>query len=194
MKLSEALGQMTQERNTVNTEKEKLQQTIDALQKQYQESVTANERAREDAEKDRDKAQQTKEETIKAKDNQIAELQERNRTVTLELQQEKDTNIKAVAELKQHIDRLSAINISLREKQEQEEDLSFDQPDGTIEWVDNDTKLVWINLGEADNLKKKTTFSVYKGPWRRTTREPRHQGCDRSHANSRPASSRSPGN
>ena len=162
IKMSEALAQLTQERTGLNAEKAKLQETVNGLQKQYQEAVTANEHSRENAEKDRDQAQRTKEETIQAKDTQINELDQRARNTALELQQEKDASAKMAADRKQHIDRLTAINTALREKQEKEEDLSFDTPDGIIEWIDHNSGLVWINLGEADGLKKQTSFSVYR--------------------------------
>jgi len=160
-RMSEAMAQLTQERNALNAEKDKLQATINALQEQYQASVSANEQAREGAEKDRDAAQRTKEETISAKDQQIASLEERNRSLALELAQEKDSASKIQADLRQSIAKLEEINNKLREKQEAEEDLSFDSPDGLVDWVDHNNRLVWINLGEADSLKKRTSFSVY---------------------------------
>jgi hypothetical protein len=39
---------------------------------------------------------------------------------------------------------------------------TFEVPSGKIEWVDQRTKTVWINLGRSDNLKQLTTFSVYE--------------------------------
>jgi hypothetical protein len=38
----------------------------------------------------------------------------------------------------------------------------FEIPDGIIRWIDRLGKKVWINLGEADGLKPRTTFNVYK--------------------------------
>ncbi|MGE3314449.1 MAG: hypothetical protein AB7O26_04980 [Planctomycetaceae bacterium] len=160
-RMSAANAQLTAERDALNAEKATLQGRIASLQEEYGASVSANEKAREDAEKDRDTAQRNKEETIAEKDKQIAGLEERARATQLELAQEKDTNIRIVADLKQQVQNLTNINTSLREKQEQEQDMSFDQPDGLVEWVDHNSRLVWINLGEADALKKRTSFSVY---------------------------------
>ncbi len=160
-KLNEQIAKLNQERTSLVAEKEKLQATILALQGQYQQAVSANEQAREAAEKDRDAAQHSKEEAIAAKDKQVTDLNNRAEQLTLELNQERDAIAKLTAELNERINKLEQINTVLREKKEQEEDLSFDQPDGVVEWVDHNNKLVWINLGEADNLKKRTSFSVY---------------------------------
>lgn len=161
-RLSAALAQANTENAALLAEKEKLQAQIASLQGTYNASVAANETAREEAEKERDAAQQNKEETIAAKDKQIAGLEEQIRTTNLELAQEKDANARVVAEQKRQIDNLTQINDQLRQKQEEEQDLSFDQPDGLVDWVDHNSGLVWINLGEADGLKKRTSFSVYK--------------------------------
>lgn len=40
-------------------------------------------------------------------------------------------------------------------------DMNFERPDGFIRVVDYSTRLVWINLGTADNLPERMTFSVY---------------------------------
>ena len=38
----------------------------------------------------------------------------------------------------------------------------FAVPNGEIRWIDPIGRKVWINLGEADSLKPRSTFSVYK--------------------------------
>jgi hypothetical protein len=60
------------------------------------------------------------------------------------------------------ITNLEEINRLLRTKDENEKKVSFDVPSGTIDWVNRETNLVWINRGSADQLHKGTTFSVYK--------------------------------
>ena len=57
---------------------------------------------------------------------------------------------------------LQKINVDLRANKEKLEKQSFEVPSGSIQLVDMDTQLVWINRGEADSLRKGTTFSVYK--------------------------------
>ncbi|MGH7128277.1 MAG: hypothetical protein ACREIV_06895, partial [Planctomycetaceae bacterium] len=49
----------------------------------------------------------------------------------------------------------------LRSQLDEVQRVSFEVPDGMIRWVDHVTGLVWVNVGEADNLKRGTTFSVY---------------------------------
>lgn len=51
--------------------------------------------------------------------------------------------------------------------------ISFEAPDGEIQYVDNTTRHVWINRGELDYLKPQVTFSVF-------TKE--HRGIARSTA------------
>jgi hypothetical protein len=38
----------------------------------------------------------------------------------------------------------------------------FDKPNGEVRFVDHVAKRVWVNLGKADSLKPRTTFSVYQ--------------------------------
>ena len=47
-------------------------------------------------------------------------------------------------------EKLDAINIE-----------AVDKPDGLIRWINNTQGTVWINLGKADKLPVRTTFSVY---------------------------------
>ncbi|MBW3542172.1 MAG: hypothetical protein KY476_18030, partial [Planctomycetes bacterium] len=56
---------------------------------------------------------------------------------------------------------LVRINNRLQEKYADATQLSFEVPDGKIVRVDRTTGLVWIDLGEADHLPTRTTFSVY---------------------------------
>ncbi|GAB6165201.1 hypothetical protein JCM19992_12010 [Thermostilla marina] len=45
----------------------------------------------------------------------------------------------------------------------------FEEADGTVQWVDQRTGLVWINLGEADGLIPQTVFTVYPSNTRDVT-------------------------
>ncbi len=38
---------------------------------------------------------------------------------------------------------------------------TFERADGTVRWVNQRNRTVWINLGSADGLGRQTTFSVY---------------------------------
>lgn len=55
------------------------------------------------------------------------------------------------------VKQITFLNDQLNELQK----VSFDQPDGRIVNVDNNTRTVWINLGYLDNLRPQVTFSVY---------------------------------
>lgn len=48
-----------------------------------------------------------------------------------------------------------------KEQIAQLENISFEEPDGKIEYVDNNTRQVWINRGQLDYLRPQVTFSVY---------------------------------
>ncbi len=48
-----------------------------------------------------------------------------------------------------------------RDKLEKMIEPTFEAADGEVRWVDQRDKTVWINLGRADALKRRTTFSVY---------------------------------
>jgi hypothetical protein len=67
----------------------------------------------------------------------------------------------AVAVLNKEIEDLKNANDNLRERLDNVTRVSFEQPDGVIRWVDNNSHLVWINLGSADGVRPRTTFSVY---------------------------------
>lgn len=43
-----------------------------------------------------------------------------------------------------------------------QESPSFETSDGTVTWVNQANRTVWINLGEADSLRRQVTFSVYE--------------------------------
>lgn len=60
-----------------------------------------------------------------------------------------------------------------REQIAQLRNISFESPDGEIQYVDNTTRHVWINRGELDYLRPQVTFSVF-------TKE--HRGIARSTA------------
>lgn len=65
--------------------------------------------------------------------------------------------------------------VAMRTKLYEEEDLSFERPDGLISHVDHGRKLCFINLGSRDELLVGTTFSVYtksnNGVGRRNTED-----------------------
>jgi hypothetical protein len=57
--------------------------------------------------------------------------------------------------------KTSAANQDLRDALIQFRDEPFEVPDGQVTWVNQSARLVWINLGLADGLRRQTMFSVY---------------------------------
>jgi len=56
--------------------------------------------------------------------------------------------------------KIAIQNLADRAKDKQEAD-TFKIADGKVVWVNQRSKMVWINLGRKDGLRRATTFSVY---------------------------------
>jgi hypothetical protein len=84
-----------------------------------------------------------------------------NQKLKVQQQEAKNAFDQAIAEKDGRITNLTNINNILRDRIDKATQVSFERPDGVIQWVDNTAKLVWINLGSADNLPVRTNFSVY---------------------------------
>lgn len=52
-------------------------------------------------------------------------------------------------------------NEVLRERNEKSKEQGFEIADGLVTRVNQKSRVVWINLGQGDNLKRQTIFSVY---------------------------------
>jgi len=75
-----------------------------------------------------------------------------------------------VAKIQTDRDRVKAesdkLAVGLRQAREKIEVMTkptFEKASGKIEWVNQANRMVWINLGQADNLNRLTSFSVYDG-------------------------------
>jgi hypothetical protein len=161
-RLGADLDAARQENSGLKADKVRLSERITALQTEYQKLVDAHENARKNAEKDRTEAQASKEDAVKDKEKEIAERQKKNEELQAALQQQGQEMTKLKDECKRRTDKLEKINVDLRMEKALVEKPTFEVPSGAVQWVDMDTKLVWINRGEVDALRKGTTFSVYK--------------------------------
>lgn len=103
----------------------------------------------------------TKDEALKDKDKEIDKWRSASRDLDVQLQDLRTASVKEAKVLRQEISLLTAINDKIRQKLDEATKISFEHEDGGIVWVDNLARMVWINLGTADNLNKQTTFSVY---------------------------------
>ncbi len=124
--------------------------------------LNAEKGARETADKAKNDADNDHQEKIKQRDENIAE----QKKALLALQAQFDEDIaaaqKKIKDQDQRISSLTVINKKLTGELDEKTRVSFEIPDGEVRWVDHIGKRVWINLGEADGLKPRTTFSVYK--------------------------------
>jgi hypothetical protein len=161
-RVGQELDNLKKNRDTLNAETATLTKKINALQGEYQASVDANVKAKQDAEKGRQDAQETKEEAVTKKEKEVNERQVRIQELQAENQQVKTDSQKQIESANSRIGNLEKINGGLRQEKDAREKWTFEVPNGKIEWVDLDTKHVWINRGTRDNLRKGTTFSVYK--------------------------------
>ena len=125
-----------------------------------QKVVTAG-TAQTTAETERRNVLATQDERLKAKQDEVDRLKQDNNTLTTDLQQEREGREKDNKSKNELIGRLELQIDYLTDQLNELKKVSFEVADGLIQRVDNASKTVWINLGAADFLKPRMTFSVY---------------------------------
>lgn len=146
------------QKQTSDAEIQKLTDQVAQLQQKVQEHDSERAsavQARLSAENEHKKALQLVRDELTSKTQEYQQL-------LVQKQNEKNAHDQAIAEKDDRIARLVAINNVLQDRIKSATRTTFERPDGLIRWVDNSSHLVWINLGSADNLTKRTNFSVYK--------------------------------
>jgi len=133
-----------------------------SMKSHYQDVASGHDARRKAAEGERDDANRTKETEIRKRDDQIVTLRGVNTNLQNSLKQTKDAHTTLKKESEGQIGRLEDINDFLTDAVRKRERITYDRPDGLIRWVDNDSGLVWINLGRDDNLTTRTQFSINK--------------------------------
>jgi len=124
--------------------------------------LTAEKSSRDAADKAKIDADNEHQEKIKKRDDDIAELRKAITTTQQQADEEREAAQKKIKDYEQRVASLTVINKKLNSELDEKTRVSFEVPDGEVRWVDHLGKRVWINLGEADGLKPRTTFSVYK--------------------------------
>jgi hypothetical protein len=137
------------------------QRELLSLQNRYQTMSTEHDNAKIKAEQDLRGVVDKRNEELASKDQQISTLKTQKAQVEADLQNEKDARTRSEKKLNDEVAGLKKINTRLREELEGLKAESFEVPDGTIRKVDNTARMVWIDLGDADFLKPRMTFSVY---------------------------------
>ena len=156
--LSNQRIQLQQRQDQLNAE----QLRFNNMVAQKQAEVTEHDEAKLKAEKTLESERKIFSEDIDAKDQIIAAVRNDLNDAQAELERvrvEKDT---IIADQNERIARQSANLVRLKREKFEREDLSFEIADGRISYVDNNRKVVSINLGRADGLKPGITFSVYQ--------------------------------
>jgi hypothetical protein len=95
---------------------------------------------------------------IEASKNQIAtQLSERGQELDRmagKMVEERESRDMIIAQMQEQLD-------AMRAKERAEQETTFETPDGKITWVNQRSRVVWIDLGSADGLQRQMTFSVY---------------------------------
>ncbi len=132
-----------------------------ALQSRYSASADSHDQAKKTAEADLRKTVSERDELIAAKQAEIGKLRGENNQLQVELEQEKEAHEKTRKTLNDKISNLVLINQKLYEELQTIKKETFDVADGFIRRIDNVSGIVWLNIGDADFLKPRMTFSVY---------------------------------
>jgi hypothetical protein len=150
------------ERDTAN---ENLAKELAQFKQQVEElnaALAAEKASRETADKKVVDSDNEHKELQKKKDDDIAQLR---KAIADEQQQAEEYRTAAEAKLndwERRYGNLAVMNKKLTAELDEKTRPYFEVPDGWIRWIDPVGKKVWISLGEADGLKPRTTFSVYK--------------------------------
>jgi hypothetical protein len=161
VKLRQELDAANQQVNSLNTQWNDSKRQILSLQGQYQVNVDEHQRAALAANSDLQAQIKEKQDITEAKDAEIAKVRGDHTRALQDLDALTTSTNAKIGALQGELAQLQEINNDLRDKLEQVTMESFEVADGVIRSVDHNTNLVWINLGKADGLLERTTFSVY---------------------------------
>ena len=153
---------LLENRNLTEKNRQLSVEFLAAMKSHYQDVASGHDARRKSAETERDDANRTKETEIRKRDDQIVTLRGVNTNLQNSLKQSKDAHTKLKKDSDSQIGRLEDINDFLTDAVRKRERITYDRPDGLVRWVDNDSGLVWINLGRDDKLTTRTQFSIYK--------------------------------
>jgi hypothetical protein len=160
-KLRESLNTALADRNSKAEQVKKLETELQNQKDQLNARIDTANKAQAAAEAGRQEIVKTQDGRLLAKQQEIDRLKQDYNGVRSELYQEKEAREKERNKLSEKVANLENRIVFMQQKIDDIEKLSFEVADGLIQRVDNVSKLVWINLGDADHLKPRLTFSVY---------------------------------
>jgi len=132
-----------------------------SLRNRYEANELEHDKAKQLAETDKQQLIRARDEQLTAKDQEIGKLRKDyndSQAVNANLIEQGAKERKRFTD---EITRLEAINDKIREELDGLKQISFEVADGLIRRVDNSSKTVWLNIGSADRVQPRTTFSVY---------------------------------
>ena len=135
---------------------------IEALKDKYQKDVDTAQAEKDTAVKDKQAALKSKAEEVSSKQAQVDKLSKELKAREAEFEDAKVAWVNERKKFESEVEQYNGQIDKLRDRLKNLTRVSFEQPDGFIRGVDNSSRTVSINLGSADGLKVRTTFSVYK--------------------------------
>jgi len=159
--LRQQIDTVTQERNTLQTEVNDLKSKNSQLNAQYGQQSDQFRTNANTAEANLQASIKEKEASLNEKNQQINTETSKARDLATKLEQTEEHYKKLVASMTDEIKKLHAINDKIRGELDEVTRVSFEKPDGELQYVDYNSRLVWVNLGESDKLPVGATFSVY---------------------------------
>ncbi len=156
-----AMDQLNTELAAAQASLQSEQDQMLALRAQYQEQIDQIQQSQSGSESTLQKFITERDEIVRKKDEEITKwrndynrIQNEKASLQDQMDRTRDVYEKQIADLVKFNTQLQAELDELNQE-------SFEVADGEIRRVDNNSRTVWINLGDADRLRPQVTFSVY---------------------------------
>ncbi len=137
------------------------QDQITKLQQQYEVRVQNHDSRAQTMVAEVGTLRNQKDEAIAAKQQEIQQIRAEYSQIQIAMNQMKDQYETQLKTVRDERDKLEKINEKLRREIDSKTKVAFERPDGEVQFVDHNSKTVWINLGSDDHLPKRANFSVY---------------------------------
>jgi hypothetical protein len=155
------INDLTADRDKRKAELDETNRALLALQNENQKRIEEEVKARNNSETVLQNRIQTIDDEIKVKDDLIATLEKDKLNLESQLDTEIATRATEVRDREKTISNLKGVASDLQTELDKTRQISFEVSDGLIVSVDNLTRTAYVNLGKADGLPLRTSFSVY---------------------------------
>jgi hypothetical protein len=158
--LDERTAELVAARLTIQQEKDEREKVESAKQKQVAEAEDHARKAEADLAEAKTQFDSERKRMLDDNEDLKRQLAKKNE----EMSQVAETSKKTEDDLKAEKKKLEMANVYLTEKIDVlDPTTGFEVPDGKIVWVDQQSRSAYINVGQADGLKRQTMFSVLAG-------------------------------